>query len=414
MMPNTLLSFTMSLLIGLLLGIEREQSHPEGSQFIGVRTFSLLAILGTLVATLHQTILIFTVSAFVFFLLCFNYVRTNRRHLNKLDGIVTELCAAITFCLGFMVTLSPMIAMEITAIILLILIERKRLHALAREKFKPHEMEAVIIIIIFALGVLPLLPNRTIDPWQLFNPRNFGLLITTIAAIQFISYVAIHMFRERFGMALTGFLGGLVSSTIVFARLPDMLRQYPGFVLALLASGLLATVAMFVDIAAIIFVASPTLLLKVIWPILAMMMTGLVMSIILIRLQQVNTNLPPVVSNPLDLFAVMRNALFLGLMIILIGAAKYYLTTKGILVTSFLGGLVEIHGITLGTVLLYMEQQISMHDAKLILYAAILASFVSKFFLLWSLSPNRFALQLSLLLLIMMTSGGLVFWLISS
>ena len=410
-MLEIILSFSISLLIGLLLGIERERSHPEGVQFMGVRTFTLLSLLGTLLATLNQLVLTTTASAFIFSLLLLSYFRSTSNQKKKIDSwIVTEISAGIIFCLGFMVPASPLIAITISAIVLLVLIERKRLHTLARKKFKPHEMEAVIILIVFALGLLPLLPNRTIDPWQLFNPRDFGLLLTTIAAIQFGGYVAIHLFGERLGIALTGFLGGLVSSTIVFTQIPNNLRTHPHFIPAILASGLLATIAMLVDIAVIVFVASPRLLNDIIWPIVTMIVVGILFVGVLLRYQKTKKQSPPHLSNPLNLLSVLRTSIYLGLMFVLIAVANRYISIDAILGLSFLGGLFEIHGISLATAVLYLGHQLSIIDARLVLYTAILASFVSKFSIIWSLTPFRFALQSSLFLLGLIFCGGIVFW----
>jgi uncharacterized membrane protein YhiD involved in acid resistance len=47
--------FLISLVISLIVGIERERSHPRGSQAIGVRTFMLLGLSGTLAAFLESS-----------------------------------------------------------------------------------------------------------------------------------------------------------------------------------------------------------------------------------------------------------------------------------------------------------------------------------------------------------------------
>jgi uncharacterized membrane protein (DUF4010 family) len=107
----------------------------------------------------------------------------------------------------------------------------------------------------------------------------------------------------------------------------------------------------------------------------------------------------------------MSISIFLGITLVLIAVAKRFVGTEGMLLITFLGGLFEIHGITLATGLLYLQKQLPINVACLILYVAILASFISKFFLLWSLSPHRFALQTSLFLLVMIASGGTVYWL---
>lgn len=412
MMLATLLSLTISLLIGLLIGIERERSHPEGTQFIGVRTFTVLSILGTLISSLNQAGLTITASAFVFGMLLLNYFRSTSNLKKNIDiGIVTEITAGITFCLGYMVPFSPLITVIVSAIILLVLIERKRLHTLARKKFKPHEIEAAIVLIIFTLGVLPVLPNRTIDPWQFFNPENFGLLLATIAAIQFGGYIAIHLFGERLGIAFTGFLGGLVSSTAIFAQLSDTLKKHPEFIVTIMASSLLATIATLVDIIIIIFVASPTLLIDIVFPVISMVIVGVIFVILLLYYQKNTIGKPARVSNPVSLISIIRTSLFIGLMLILIAIAKRFISIKGILLVSFLGGLFQIQGISLATGLLYLGHQLSSHEVRLAIYVAILASFVSKFILLWSLTPSRFALQTSLFLFGILGCGGFVYWL---
>jgi uncharacterized membrane protein (DUF4010 family) len=412
MLEHNLLSFTISLLIGLLIGIERERSHVKGVQSIGVQTFTLFALTGTLAAVLNQPTLTATLSAFVFGIISLNYLRTTIRLKKNIDiGITTEISAGITFCLGYMVQSAPLIAILVSTVILLVLLERKRLHAVARKKFKPQEMEAAIILIVFALGILPILPNKTIDPWGLFNPRNFGMLIATIGTIQFGGYIAIHLFGERFGMAFMGFIGGLVSSTAVFATLPGTLRSHPKFIFATIASAILATVAMLVEIMVIIFVASQTLFVHILRPMITMISLGIIFVIFLLYFQKFKKHAPLTLSTPLNLLSILRISIFLGVTLVLIAIAKRFVGTEGMLLITFLGGLFEIHGITLATGLLYLQKQLSINVACLILYVAILASFISKFFLLWSLSPHRFALQTSLFLLVMVASGGTMYWL---
>lgn len=410
-MLETLLSFVTSLLIGLLIGIEREHSHAEGVQAIGIRTFILFSLLGTLAASLNQLALTITISAFVFSIILFGYLRSTERTRKKIDiGITTEVSAGIVFCLGYMIPSTSLIAITISAFVLLVLVERKRLHTLARKKFKPHEIETTIILVIFALGILPLLPNHTIDPWNLFNPRNFGILIVTIAAIQFVGYVSIRLFGERFGIAITGFLGGLVSSTAVFANLSHTLHSHPKFKLAIIASAIFSILAMLVEVIAIIFVASPSLLFFIIKPVLVMAIVSSIFVIFLLHYQKEKGHTTSAISNPLNLLSVFRTSVFIALTLLIIAITKRFIGTEGVLFVSFLGGLFEIHGISLATALLYLDHHLTNGAACAVLYTALLASFISKFFLLWSLTPPRFALPTSLFLLGILISGGLTYW----
>ncbi len=411
-MLEILLSFAISLLIGLMIGIEREHSHVEKIQPIGVRTFVLLSLVGTIIAILSQLVLTITLSAFVFSIILLSYFRSTTKLRRQVDlGITTEVSAGMVFCLGYMVPSNPLIAITISAIVLLILIERQRLHTLARRKFKPHEIETAIILIIFALGILPILPNRTIDSWQLFNPRNFGILVATIATIQFGGYIVIRLLGERFGIAITGFLGGLVSSTAVFASLSDTLNNHPKFILATIASAILATIAMLLSVMIILLVASPTLFTIIIWPELFMIAIGSLFAIFLIHYQEIKKHPAPILSNPLSILSIIRTSILIGATLVLIALAKRYVGTEGILLISFLGGLFEIQGVALAISLLFLGNQLTIHNASSAIYIAIIAGFVSKFFMLWSLTPHRFALQTSFFLLGILVSGVIVYWL---
>jgi uncharacterized membrane protein (DUF4010 family) len=277
----------------------------------------------------------------------------------------------------------------------------------ARNKLNRHTIQMIITLVIFSIGVIPILPNRTIDPWSLFNPRNFAILIVTISVIQIAGYVSMRLFGERLGMAITGFLGGLVSSTAVFASFGSTLRTHPGFALPIMASALLATLAMLAEIMTIIFIASPSLFLFIIKPVFFMSITSIIFSIALLYFQKIKLHKPKLISSSFSLLSVLRVSFFIAATLILVAIAKRFVGPDAVLLISFLGGLFEIHGITLATALLYLDHQIAIDTARSVLYIAIFASFVSKLFLLWSLTPARFALYTSLLLIGILVSGVL-------
>jgi len=89
-MLDILLSFTISFLIGSLIGLEREHSHTEGLQPIGIRSFILFALLGTLIAILNQPILTTAISAFIFSIILLGYFRSTA-HIRKKVGICIKV-----------------------------------------------------------------------------------------------------------------------------------------------------------------------------------------------------------------------------------------------------------------------------------------------------------------------------------
>lgn len=409
-MIKSLYFFAISFVISLLIGIERERSHTEGAQAIGLRTFVLFGLLGTLANSVNNIALTISLSLFVFTAILLGYLRSTSKRIKHADiGLTTEISAAAVFCLGFIIPQSPLLGVILGSLILLLLLERKRLHILAREKLRFEEIEAFVALVIFAVGILPFLPNHPIDPWQLFNPKLFGILITVIAAMQFSGYVAIRLFGHRLGMALVGFFGGLVSSTAVFATLPTIYHEHPALLRSLIAAAIFSVVGMLIELLFILLIASKILLLSMIWPILSMTVLGSIFGILLsFRQKRPIRKIQP--KNPLDFLSILKLTLFIGSTLILVSLAKRYLGTGAAQIVAFLGGLFELHSVSLTTASLYLTHKLKLTEAQTILSIATLASFISKFFILWSLARNRFAFWTSLLLLILLIAGSLVFW----
>lgn len=405
--------FAISILIGLLIGLERERSHPQGFQAIGVRTFILFAILGTLAYKLDNAIFTLTLSLFVFAAILFGYLRTSRNLGDKTDiGLTTEISAAAVFGIGYMLPQYMVLSCVLAGIVLLTLLERQRLHQFARIKITSQEIEAITLMVILIMGVLPLLPNHTVDHWHIFNPQKFGILFVMVALIQFIGYFCIRLFGDRLGRALLGFIGGLMSSTAVFVNLKELIAQNHGNERATLASGILAIMAMLTLASIIIFTASQTFFAAMILPISAMLIIGGIFSSFLVLTSKPVLNDKSPLSRPLNFRSIIRLSLFLGVSIVLIGTANRFYGAHGILFVSFFGGLFEVHGIILSTALLFSAKQLNLHLASLSVMTALLASYISKLFLLWTLTPKKFALKSSILLILMMAAGYLGYLLI--
>ena len=268
---------------------------------------------------------------------------------------------------------------------------------------------AITLFILSTLMVVIFLPNHPIDPWRLFNPKVFGVLILTMLGIQFFGYLAIRVFGQYFGLAITGFLGGFISSTAVFANLPHALLNYPHHKRPILASALLATVAMLIAILMILFVASRIFFLTLFWPVVSMILLAGIMALLLLLSHKNTNHITQKISPTFNIASVIFTALFIGAILIVITVIRRYVGIEGLLFASFLGGLFEVHSITLGTAVLYVGHQINLQDASYALILAILASFFSKIGLLWALTPRRFAAIASLYLFVIVITGAIVY-----
>lgn len=223
---GTIRNFGTALLIGALIGIEREKhksAEPEAG-IGGLRTFILLALLGAIAGwladALHMPALFVAVVVVVGAAVLAGYVLAARAQPSAL-GITTE-SAAITVCLlGAMTTLGYReLAVALGIVTAAVLAYKQPLHGLVA-KLSWDDIYAGLRLLIATFIVLPLLPNRTVDPWGALNPYSLWLLVLLISSLSLIGYVGSRWLGADRGIVLTGLTGGLVSSTAVtlsFAR----------------------------------------------------------------------------------------------------------------------------------------------------------------------------------------------------
>ncbi len=404
--------FFISCFIGLLIGIERERRHPQGTQALGVRTFALLAVLGTFSAIIDKLAVSTAITLFAFLAILLGYLRTTRRVKEKgtgTAGLTTEISAAIVYCLGYLTPEMPLLAAVLAGGVLLILIERKRIHYFSRDILTRKEIESAVVLMIYVVGVVPFLPVKAIDPWGLINLHFFGLLMAVIASIQFIGYVAIRILGEKLGLVLFGFFGGLASSTAVFVNLPRIVKKNIKLTWAATAAALAAVCAKLIVLLFVLFATSLTLF-KVFLPPVVLMLAIAVCLILFLISREGDKSKVVKLPNPLDIKSILKLTIFVGGMFTLVAILKLYVGNKGVNIVSFLGALFELHGSVLAVAMLYLSGKIQSSEAVAAINLAVFGSFFSKYVLIWILERNRFALLTSIGLTLMLLGGGAIYY----
>ncbi|MBS0359041.1 MAG: MgtC/SapB family protein [Proteobacteria bacterium] len=382
--------FFIALALGLLIGIERERSHPIGSQPLGSRTFVLFSLLGAIAASINLPFVSLSITLFVGGIVIAGYfLSSSKSETNPDIGFTTEVAAVVTYALGFLAYKDSFLALIIGIIVLIILMARTKLHTFSREKLKAEEMQATVIILVLAIGIVPFLPDRNMGPLLILNPQRFGLLVLIIALLQFGAYAAIRIFGAKTGILLSGFLAGIVSSTAATATLSQEIKKKMTSQIAGAHAVVFSTIAMFLKVLLIIYLASPDLLQITALPMLLdiFIMTGLILAIT----DKSNADHFPSPKNPLALGAAFKLAILLFVMLIIITLAQRSLGNLGAQFASFLGGLFEIQGVILAVSALHHSHQITAVQALNNISIAILASFISKYVIIWSITRNKYA-----------------------
>ena len=185
MEASLVLQFTTAIVLGALIGTEREmiQQRLKVNGFGGIRTFMFLGMIGFLSGYIGQWLSIWFVFL-TFFLVALLLIASYVYHtfLNNGSGITTELAALLTFMIGGLCYYYTSVAVVVGIVVALILSLKIPLHNFAK-KIRDEEFFATIEFALLAFVVLPLLPDRTIDPWGIFNPYEIWLLVLFIVGI---------------------------------------------------------------------------------------------------------------------------------------------------------------------------------------------------------------------------------------
>jgi uncharacterized membrane protein (DUF4010 family) len=345
----------VALAIGFLIGLERgwkARNEPEGGRAAGLRTHALGGLLGgvwgALALTRENDGLIAIALAFAVYsgaILLFRY----RESIDeKTFGVTTVVAAMLTFALGALAVMGDMAVaggMGVAAAALLAF--KDVLHGWVG-RISWLELRSGLLLAAMTFILLPMLPDRTIDPWNTINPFEMWLLTVMIAAISFAGYIAIKAVGDEAGIVMTGVAGGLASSTAVTVTLAEMAKEHPEKVAPLTSGALFASATMAARVLAVVAAVGTSILPKIALPI---GVGGVALLGIAFYFLKQNTNGVGggrlKLTNPFELKTVLK----FGLLLTAITAATKLLTRigtgQGVYVLALFSGIADVDAMTL-------------------------------------------------------------------
>ena len=274
-------------------------------------------------------------------------------------------------------------------------------------------MRSTIEFAILAFVVYPLLPVGTVSLEAggvavAIEPRVIWLLVVTVAAIGIVNYAVVKQYGGR-GVAVTGFFGGLASSTAVVGTMLDQLRRKPAAAPYALAAILLADAAMALRNLLIVLAFTLTgpqpLLAGAVLPLGAVIVGSVVVA-------ATSADWGERVEFDLDSPFSLRNSLAFGAIFAAIvvagGLAQSEFGAAGFFVTAVLSGLVSSAGVTASTVSLYRTGDVAADTAVIAILLATTASIVVKAALTAAGPDRRFAYRVTAWSTVLVASTGIV------
>lgn len=360
--PLPFAGFAIALFIGALVGIEREKRieeeiEQEGRKQRGIgglRTFVLFALAGAVAAWLSVKLgapwVFLGAGAMVTAVVLAGYAATARAEGQL--GLTTEVAAIVTYLLGGTVLFGyAEIAVALAIATSAVLAYKQPLHGLV-ERIGRDDLYAGLKLLIATFIVLPVLPDRTLDPWDALNPWRMWWLVILISGLSLVGYGATRVLGAGRGIPLTGLFGGLASSTAVTLSLTRQSTAggaRAGLGHALAAGILVAWATMFARIGVVVAALQPALLRRLAVPLaLALLAAGGAALWHHRRAGRATGGGEEVpLTNPFSLASAIRFALLFAAVLLAVKLVETYLPARGLLAVAALAGLTDVDAITL-------------------------------------------------------------------
>jgi len=412
MMENTdlFLRFGVALAIGFLIGLQREYAlgGPDREIIAGERTFALFGLAGALAAMAADELdsalafigIIFLLGAFA----TVAYLTDARKGQ---VGLTTEVAIVITISIGALaywgyLTLALAIGIATTVLLSLKLETDRFARSLTRE-----DIYAALQLAVISVIILPILPNQSFlaPPFDVLNPFKIWLMVVFISGISFLGYVAIKVIGPEQGIGITGFLGGLVSSTAVTLSFSERSKREPHlskpFALAITVAWTVMFARVLVEVGV---VYQP--LLKLVWiPISASGLVGLFYCLYLYFSQRTAEKGDVEFSNPFDLGSAIKFGLLYGLVLLISRTAQMYLGDTGLYISSIISGVADVDAITLSMAELTKTGVVEMPKAALAIILAAMSNTAVKGGIALTLGGKALRKPLLFAILLMLSVG---------
>ncbi|WP_435193968.1 MgtC/SapB family protein [Natronomonas sp. EA1] len=392
--------------LGLFLGLEREWSDKAA----GVRTFALISLLAAVFTIVGSEALLVVGGLLVVVMGVLLSVR-------GLIGLEEGLSLTTMVSMGLAYGVGALVAAEfilegVTVAVLssTLLVLKRELHAVAASLSR-EEVRSATEFAILAFVVFPILPEGevTVSFAEIslsVEPRIVWLMVVTVAGIGIVNYGVVRSYGGK-GIVVTGFFGGLASSTAVVGTMLDHVRQRPEAADYAAAAVLLANAAMALRnlVIAVAFTLSVGVLYQAVFPLAAVILGSVVVAAFMAR---VNEPVELELETPFRLrYALAFGAVFL-VIVVVGGVAEAQFGTVGFYLTAVLAGLVSSAGATTSAVLLYRGGSLTPEVAAVSILLTTASSIAVKAGLTYAAPDKRFTRRVTLASIGLLLFAGIV------
>lgn len=403
--------FIISLLIGALIGTERQRRLAE-ERLIGVaglRTFTLIGLLGTLCSDMAiyygKEFIIVAFGAFIL-LVGIGYYSASARTQGRVD-LTSAVAAVLTFMLGSLSFFDDqrLLAVALAVVITWILATRKVTHRYV-ETMSETDLLDTLKMGIIALVIYPFLPDQPLDPLNVLNPRQIWFMVVLVSLIGYVGYVLIRVLGTERGLSLTGVLGGLVSSTAVTTAMASEVRLQREVISSAVFATTIASCTMFPRMLFIVLVVNRDIFLSLLPKLGIMTIVGVSLAVLLLRKKDpVGKNVD--LRDPFRILPALTFGGFFAIVLLTSKLASIYFGNAGAYAASVIAGLADVDAISLSMATLAKSTLPQSTAVTAITLAAITNTLV-KLSIAYIMGTREFGNRIAIIFLPMIVVGLLI------
>ncbi len=382
----------VALLVGLLIGLDRERAELRKARevFAGIRTFPLIALAGCVPMLVIDTVGPWLVVAAFLAVSAVAIIAYRAGVVEGHIGSTTEAAGIATFLLGVLAGAGQLLVAGAAGIVVAtLLVAKPRLEGLSRAMTQD-EVAAVLELAVISGIVLPLLPNVGYGPWGVLNPRDIWLVVVLVAGLSFLGFVAVRLLGENRGLAITGAVGGLVSSTAVTVAMADRSKESEALARPAAAAAVLASSVMAMRIAVLAGAINSGILPRLLPVTVAMALTGALGARILARADRSEVvEAGKRIRNPFSLRQAALFALIYAIILLAVRAAQQYVGSGAMFAAAALASVADVDAVTIAFTRLGPGDTAWRTAAAAITVAAVMNTFV-KLGIAWTRGSGAF------------------------
>lgn len=342
------LPLVIAALGGAVVGLERQASgHADGprARFAGIRTFTLLGLLGGVAGLLAAQGWLAPAGALLAgggALIVAAYVTASRIDV---DG-TTEVAALVVLAAGTLAGAGQIAAASgLVALTGLLLAEKTRLHTFAA-RIDSADLRAGLRFAAMGLVILPLLPPGPFGPGVGVRPRELWALVLFFSGLSFAGHLARRALGPGHGLTAAGALGGLVSSTSVTLTFARASRDDPGQAHALGVGALAANAMLFPRVLLATTVLNAPLAAPLLPFLLAPMAIAAGGAAWGAWRSRILSEAPATTTNPLKVGAALQMTALFQVVLYGVDAARTWFGAAGLLASGAVLGVTDVDALT--------------------------------------------------------------------